>query len=162
MIPKPDGGERPLGIPTVRDPVVQQAAKLVLEPIFEADFEPNAYGYRPGRSALDAVAEVKEAVLRRLPDRGPLYGSDIAEFSGAAAQGPRAGDPAVQQPVPARGVGTRAVAGSPAGVALACMTENQSESRMRENCKSGSMSGSGKPGYGRASEALPEETGRNR
>lgn len=42
MIPKPDGGERPLGIPTVRDRVVQQAAKLVVEPIFEADFSPNA------------------------------------------------------------------------------------------------------------------------
>jgi RNA-directed DNA polymerase len=47
MIPKPDGGERPLGIPTIRDRVVQAAAKLVLEPIFEADFEDNAYGYRP-------------------------------------------------------------------------------------------------------------------
>ena len=44
MIPKRGGGERPLGIPTVRDRVVQTAAKLVLEPIFEADFEPNAYG----------------------------------------------------------------------------------------------------------------------
>jgi RNA-directed DNA polymerase len=51
-IPKPDGGERPLGIPTIRDRVVQAAAKLVLEPIFEADFEDSAYGYRPaGRSA---------------------------------------------------------------------------------------------------------------
>ena len=46
-IPKPDGGERALGIPTIRDRVVQTAAKLVLEPIFEADFEDNAYGYRP-------------------------------------------------------------------------------------------------------------------
>jgi len=58
MIPKPDGGERPLGIPTVRDRTVQMAAKLVLEPVFEADFTPNAYGYRPNRSALDAVKEV--------------------------------------------------------------------------------------------------------
>src|SRR3954470_5205138 len=49
MIPKPGGGERPLGIPTIRDRVVQTAAKLVLEPIFEADFEDSAYGYRPGR-----------------------------------------------------------------------------------------------------------------
>ncbi len=58
MIPKRGGGERPLGIPTVRDRVVQTAAKLVLEPIFEAHFEPNAYGYRPERSAKDAVQEV--------------------------------------------------------------------------------------------------------
>jgi RNA-directed DNA polymerase len=58
MIPKPDGGERPLGIPTVRDRTVQAAAKLVLEPIFEADFTANAYGYRPGKSGLDAVKEV--------------------------------------------------------------------------------------------------------
>jgi RNA-directed DNA polymerase len=64
MIEKPGGGERPLGIPTIRDRVVQQAAKLVVEPIFEADFEPNAYGYRRGHSAQEAVAEVKEAVLR--------------------------------------------------------------------------------------------------
>jgi RNA-directed DNA polymerase len=45
MIPKPGGGERPLGIPTIRDRVVQAAAKLVLEPIVEADLEPMAYGY---------------------------------------------------------------------------------------------------------------------
>jgi RNA-directed DNA polymerase len=50
-IPKPGGGSRPLGIPTIRDRVVQTAAKLVLEPIFEADFEDNAYGYRPRSSA---------------------------------------------------------------------------------------------------------------
>src|SRR5690348_9486825 len=58
MIPKPGGGERPLGIPTIRDRVVQTAAKLVLEPIFEADLEPTAYGYRPGRGAIDAVKAV--------------------------------------------------------------------------------------------------------
>src|SRR5215831_18703453 len=59
MIPKPGGGERPLGIPTIRDRVVQTAAKLVLEPIFEADFEDNVYGYRPVRGAVDAVKEVR-------------------------------------------------------------------------------------------------------
>src|SRR6202140_3503972 len=58
MIPKPGGGQRPLGIPTIRDRGVQTAAKLVLEPVFEADFDPEAYGYRPGRSAIDAVRRV--------------------------------------------------------------------------------------------------------
>src|SRR5712675_3415840 len=58
MIPKPGGGERPLGIPTIRDRVAQTAAKLILEPIFEADFDPAAYGYRPGRSGADAIKEV--------------------------------------------------------------------------------------------------------
>jgi RNA-directed DNA polymerase len=63
MIPKPNGGERPLGIPTIRDRVVQTAVKLVIEPIFEADLEPTAYGYRPARSALDAI-KVVLALLR--------------------------------------------------------------------------------------------------
>ncbi len=62
LIPKPGGGERPLGIPTIRDRVVQSAVKLVLEPIFEADFEDSAYGYRPTRSAQDAVRVVHEAL----------------------------------------------------------------------------------------------------
>jgi RNA-directed DNA polymerase len=57
-IPKPDGSKRPLGIPTVRDRVVQTATVLVLEPIFEADLQPEQYAYRPGRSALDAVRSV--------------------------------------------------------------------------------------------------------
>ena len=64
MIPKPGGGERPLGIPTIRDRVVQTAVVLILEPIFEADFEDNVYAYRPERSAHGALAEVQ----------GRLYG----------------------------------------------------------------------------------------
>lgn len=64
MIPKPGGGERPLGIPTIRDRVVQTAAKLVLEPIFEADMDPAAFGYRPKRSASDAIQAVL-ALLRQ-------------------------------------------------------------------------------------------------
>ena len=63
LIPKPGGiGERPLGIPGIRDRVVQTAALLILQPIFEADMEPTAYGYRPGRTALEAVQEVHRAL----------------------------------------------------------------------------------------------------
>ena len=57
-IPKPDGGKRPLGIPTIKDRVVQMAVKLVIEPIFEADFQDSSYGFRPGRDAHQAMNEV--------------------------------------------------------------------------------------------------------
>ncbi len=57
-IPKPDGRERPLGIPTVKDRVIQMATKLILEPIFEADFEDCSYGFRPGRNAHQALEEI--------------------------------------------------------------------------------------------------------
>jgi RNA-directed DNA polymerase len=62
-IPKPGGGRRPLGIPTVRDRVAQQAAKLVLEPIFEADFLPCSYGFRPGRSATQAMERLRTGFI---------------------------------------------------------------------------------------------------
>ncbi len=77
MIPKPGGGERPLGIPTIRDRVTQTAAKLVLEPIFEADFEPNAYGYRPKKSAQDAIQEVDKLLYKGYTD---VVDADLSKY----------------------------------------------------------------------------------
>jgi RNA-directed DNA polymerase len=77
MIPKPGGGERPLGIPTIRDRVVQTAAKLLLEPIFEADFDPNAYGYRPKRSAQDAIQRVEQLLRAGYTD---VVDADLSKY----------------------------------------------------------------------------------
>src|SRR5580704_17219948 len=76
-IPKPGGGERPLGIPTIRDRVVQTAAKLLLEPIFEADFDPNAYGYRPNRSAQEASQKVHKLVCEGYTD---VVDADLSKY----------------------------------------------------------------------------------
>src|SRR6266511_4632449 len=85
MIPKPGGGERPLGIPTIRDRVVQTAAKLVLEPIFEADFEDNVYGYRPVRGAVDAVKEVRRLIGRGYTD---VVDADLSQYLDTASYCP--------------------------------------------------------------------------
>jgi RNA-directed DNA polymerase len=77
MIPKPGGGERPLGIPTIRDRVAQTAAKLVLEPIFEADLSDSAFGYREGRSAQDAVREVHRALCDGYTD---VVDADLSKY----------------------------------------------------------------------------------
>lgn len=61
MIPKPDGSERPLGIPTVKDRIVQMATKIAIEPVFEADFQSCSYGFRPKRSAKQALEVVRKA-----------------------------------------------------------------------------------------------------
>ena len=77
LIPKAGGGERPLGIPTIRDRVVQTAVKLILEPIFEVDLEPNAYGYRPGRSARDAIQQVHRAMCLGRTD---VVDADLSKY----------------------------------------------------------------------------------
>ena len=76
-IPKPDGKQRPLGIPTIRDRVVQTAAMLVLEPIFEADLQPEQYAYRADRSALDAVQHVHKLINT---GHGQIVDADLSSY----------------------------------------------------------------------------------
>jgi RNA-directed DNA polymerase len=83
-IPKSDGGQRPLGIPTVRDRVVQMATKLVIEPIFEADFRDCSYGFRPKRSALQALEIIRESGNRGL---NFVIDADIRRFFDSIDQG---------------------------------------------------------------------------
>ena len=77
LIPKPGGGERPLGIPTIRDRVAQTAAKLILEPIWEAELEPNIYGYRPRKSAQDAIQKVDELLHAGYTD---VVDADLSKY----------------------------------------------------------------------------------
>jgi RNA-directed DNA polymerase len=77
IILKPGGGERPLGIPTIRDRVAQTAAKLILEPIWEAELEPSAYGYRPQKSAQDAVQKVDELLHEGYTD---IVDADLSKY----------------------------------------------------------------------------------
>jgi RNA-directed DNA polymerase len=79
-IPKPDGSKRPLGIPTVKDRVCQQAAKLVLEPIFEADFLDCSFGFRPKRSATDAMERLRVGFIE---GNTFVFEADIVDFFGS-------------------------------------------------------------------------------
>ena len=77
MIPKAGGGERPLGIPAIRDRVAQTAAKLVLEPIWEAELEPGIYGYRPQKSAQNAIRKVDELLHAGYTD---VVDADLSKY----------------------------------------------------------------------------------
>ena len=76
-IEKENGGERPLGIPTVKDRVVQQACKMVIEPIFEADFDDSSYGFRPKRSAKGAIREIRDNLKR---GNQTVYDADLSKY----------------------------------------------------------------------------------
>jgi len=77
MIPKADGSKRPLGIPTIRDRVAQMASKLVIEPIFEADFCDTSYGFRPRRSAHEAIDDVAHSLNKGYSE---VIDADISKY----------------------------------------------------------------------------------
>jgi RNA-directed DNA polymerase len=76
-IPKPAGGKRPLGIPVIKDRVVQMAVKIVIEPIFEADFQDNSYGFRPKRNAHQAVEDVRNHLFQ---GKAEVIDADISKY----------------------------------------------------------------------------------
>ena len=77
MITKENGGQRPLGIPTVRDRIAQRVCKMILEPIFEADFEETSYGFRPERSTKDAIIKIKENLKE---GKTEVYDADLSKY----------------------------------------------------------------------------------
>jgi len=76
-IPKANDGKRPLGIPTIKDRVAQMVCKIVIEPIFEADFEDSSYGFRPKRSAHDAIKQIKENLRT---GKTKVYDADLSKY----------------------------------------------------------------------------------
>lgn len=77
LIDKENGGKRPLGIPTVKDRVVQQACKIIIEPIFEADFDSSSHGFRPKHSAKDAIIEIRDNLKR---GKQEVYDADLSKY----------------------------------------------------------------------------------
>ena len=135
-IPKPDGRMRPLGIPTVKDRVAQQAAKLVLEPIFEADFLSCSYGFRPKRSALQALERIRVGFIEGSQF---VFEADIKDFFGSidhdrllSLVGERVSDRRVQKllrgwlraGVLADGVVSETVTGTPQGGVISPLLAN--------------------------------------